>query len=171
MTFFNASRGLRIPGTDFEYMTEGAYGLIFLDRKFRRIRKVYKRRLDTDEAHCLAVFESEREAFELAARAPKVCTLIPEYFGESRAGTIIGSGGNDVTDEVYPLLSFEAEFLDGSFDKIGTVIAEERNRIVSLFHAVGIRHMTDASVRVTNQAIDKVIDFAVREIELEAQPL
>ncbi|WP_171946487.1 hypothetical protein [Hyphomicrobium sp. CS1GBMeth3] len=152
-------------------MTEGAYGLIFLDRKLGRIRKVYRRRQDADQAHCSAVFESERQAFELAARVPEISALVPLYFGQSEAGRIIDRDGKDVTGEVYPCLSFEAEYLPGTFEKIGTIDASERQRVMSLFFSADIKHMTDASVRIANGVVDKVIDFAVREIELEAQPL
>ena len=42
--FANSTRGLRIKDSDFEYLTEGAYGVIFCDRHFSRVRKIFKRR-------------------------------------------------------------------------------------------------------------------------------
>jgi hypothetical protein len=166
MSFNNASRGLQIADTAFEHLTKGAYGLIFIDRTLRRVRKVYRRQMDADEAHCTAVFDAETQAFELAISTPAVRALVPQYFGRNSAGRLVDRDGKDVTGEIYADLSFEAEFLEGAFEKIGGVAAPERERITSLFHAAGIRHMTDASVRITNGVVDKVIDFAVQEIEL-----
>jgi len=92
-----------------------AYGMISLDRKLGRIRKVYWRRHATGRAHCSAVFASEPQAFELAARVADVSRLVPQYFRQSAAGGIMDRSGKDVIDEVYPCLSFEAEYLTEPF--------------------------------------------------------
>jgi hypothetical protein len=41
MSFWNASRGLRIEETDFTYLTEGFYGVVFINKLAGRVRKVF----------------------------------------------------------------------------------------------------------------------------------
>jgi hypothetical protein len=57
------------------------------------------------------------------------------------------AAGRDVTNEVFPDLAFEAEFVDCNFQKVAVARNSERNRVVTLFGNYGIKH-TIGSVRV-----------------------
>src|SRR5271157_5431686 len=111
----NEKRGLRIRGTSFGYLTEGAYGVIFLDRDRGRIRKVYRARSDASVDHCRQVFEAETQAYERAANAPDLCELVPGGFHLCPAQTVIDLDGNVLTGEFHEDLAFEVDFLDCKF--------------------------------------------------------
>ena len=66
----------------------------------------------------------------------------------------------------YSDLGYEAAFVPGQFVKIGTVTGNEQDRIRALFRSEGIYHTIDASVVLEGGNITRIIDFAVREIEL-----
>jgi len=162
MTFANAGRGLCIAGSDYEYLSEGAYGFVFVDRKQKRIRKVYRRTHKPE--HARNVFNAEVDALKKAAVADELTTLVPEFFGLCTDVKILDREGNDVTGEVYPDLAFEAEFLDGNFQKNAIAEEGERERVFALFRNHGINHVIDTDVTVEGGSITKVIDFAVQEI-------
>ncbi len=168
MTFASGRRGLRIAGTDFVYLNEGAYGVIFVDRERRRIRKLYRVRHDADLAHCREVFTAETGAYDVASSHPELSTLIPGYFGTCQAGVIVDRANSDVTKEFHSGLAFEAEFVECPFYKIGSseVPPIEHQRVTALFHHCGIDHLIDASVCLRDGAIRKVIDFAMKDIPL-----
>jgi hypothetical protein len=163
--YANARRGLKIPGTAFEYLTEGAYGLVFVDRSARRIRKVYRTRELKDPQHLTNVFNSEVMAFKIAMKCSELTELVPEFYGICPTKDVQDHSGNSIASELRGDLSFEMEFLPGSFVKIGTIPTSESDRIQTLFFQCGIRHMSDASVLLDEERITKVIDFAVQESE------
>ncbi len=164
--FRNAERGLKIKGTGFSYLDEGAYSLVFVDRERRRIRKVYRNRSDADFDHVREVFEAETEAYAIASKADELKDLIPAYYGPVPGQTIIDASGNDVTGEFQAALAFEAEFVECSFRKAIAASHNERTRVEDLFRKRGIHHVTDISVSIVNGRITKVIDFAIKEVEL-----
>jgi hypothetical protein len=133
-----------------------------LDPKQKRIRKVYRRAHKPE--HARSVFNAEVDALRKAGQADELRKLVPGFFGLCPEMKIIDRDGNDVTGEVYPDLAFEAEFLDGNFQK--NIIAEEgeRERVFALFQKHGINHVIDTNVTVQGDKISKVIDFAVQEI-------
>ena len=162
MGFPNAQRGLRIAGTDFKYLSEGAYGLVFVDQNKKRIRKVYRYR-DGNLQHSNQVFTAEVRAYEIASANNELRILVPLYFGVRPAQMIIDSRGSDVTSEVYPDLAFEAEFIECNFQK-KLRANNEYEKICALFQRYGISHVTDISVCLRGGHIIKVIDFATQEI-------
>ena len=157
-------RGLRISGTDFVYLGEGAYAIIFADRERGRIRKIYQAGHKLD--HCRGVFTAEIGAYEIASRIPEIQSLVPSYYGHCPGCVIIDAAGTDVTKEFYPDLAFEAELVECPFQKIGTAPSTEQAIIATLFRRHGIHHIKDASVCLWDGKITKVIDFATREVEL-----
>lgn len=162
MTFANMIRGLRIPETGFQYLSEGAYGVIFVDRAAARIRKVFKQRLD--EAHARAVFDAEVEAYGLAGAASSVAALVPGGFKLFPIQSVVENAGRDVTSEFFPDLAFETDFVPGQFVKIGSLYSDESARVRRLFHEAGIQYTTDMSVTLDSEGrIVKAIDFAVSE--------
>jgi hypothetical protein len=164
--FPNARRGLHIEGTDYTYLTEGAYGIVFVDRKTGRIRKVYRAHQSAKKDHSQNVFRAETEAYATASRIPGLRDLIPMYYGVSAGQKVIDKEGKDVTTEFHPDLAFEAEFIDCSFQKLPAASQEEQTRVMGLFRKYGIQHFTDVSVCMKDGSIIKVIDFAMQEIEL-----
>jgi hypothetical protein len=162
-------RGLKLKGTNFEYLNFGAYAVIFVDRKLGRVRKVYAKQHGYD--HELEVFNCEVAAYEIASQSAELNDLIPAFYGHVRDIEIVDRAGKNVSDEFYTNLAFEAEFADYPFSKIGNCGATqaERDRVCDLFRDHGILHMSDVSVCVEDGKIEKVIDFATREIELWAQ--
>lgn len=166
MTFANERRGLRIAETGFQYLSEGAYGVIFVDGAAARIVKVYKRR--EDEAHARAVFDAEAEAYKRALAVPAVADLVPGGFRPRHVHQVVDKDGNDVTSEFFPDLAFETDFVPGEFRKIGLVDSVEAARVCRLFHEAGIEHTLDMSVTLeTDGRIVKATDFAVTELALE----
>lgn len=165
MAFQNTERGLRIKGTNFVYHSEGAYGLIFLDKSEIRIRKIYKSTQPLD--HRRKVFEAEIKAYEIASKTPELNDFVPQYFGRCTDIILIDKCGKDVTSEIDVTLAFEAEFIEGYFQKCSSfgVNEEKWNKIEEIFFNHGIYHMKDASVTLEADGIKKVIDFSVKEIE------
>jgi hypothetical protein len=163
--FVNAARGLALAGTDFVYLDEGAYGVIFLNQDAGRIRKIYRRK--HDEHHARAVFKAEVDAYIRAESSPDLVSLVPAHFQICTRQQVIDRDGNDVSAEYFAELAFEAEFVNAPFRKIGDIGGDEARRIRALFHAAGINHTTDMSVSLTDDGrISKVIDFAIEEHEV-----
>ena len=165
-SFANASRGLRIKDTDFEYFTEGAYGVVFVDRKTGRLRKVYRRKPDAPADHSQETFEAETRAFEIASTSDELKALIPEWYGRLPTQLIVDAQGNDVSGEFLCDLAFEIEFIDGDFQKFGLINPEEFERVRGLFARNGIRYLIDMSVVFRENRVYKAIDFATHEVEL-----
>jgi len=165
--FANQRRGLHILQTNFLYLSEGAFGVVFVDQIQKRIRKVYRVRSDASLDHCKRVFEAETSAYELAVKTPALQNLVPTFFGIRLGQMIRDNQENDVSKEFYTDLVFEAEFISCDFNKISSASEPERERVVKLFYQHGIRGVDDASVCLAEDGrIIKVIDFAMTEFEL-----
>ncbi|MVS99773.1 hypothetical protein [Devosia marina] len=165
MGFANDARGLILAGTDFVYLDEGAYGIIFVSRSLGRVRKVYRH--SADERHACAVFRSEIEAYARASASTELMTLIPEGFQICSPQRVFDRYGADVSNEFLPELAFEMEFVDSRFQKIGTIAQDEAQRVHALFRSVGILHTLDMSVALAEDGcVAKVIDFAMIEHEV-----
>lgn len=165
MGFPNEERGLKISGTDFIYLSEGAYGVVFIDKATRRIRKISRRRPQED--HARAVFKAEFDAYALAMKTPVLSGLIPGDFRLCDPQHVIDREGRDVSGEFFADLAFETDFVEGTFHKIGSLGNDEALRVRRLFFDAGIRHTNDISVTLNaDGVIVKAIDFAVQEHEL-----
>lgn len=163
LTFQN--RRLTIAETDYSYLDEGAYGVIFADRAEGKIIKVFKRR--QEETHVRSVFRAEIDAYHLASASTEISSLIPGDFQIVTPRNIVDSHGVDVTDEFFPDLAFQTDFVEGDFYKIGVIDSGEASRVRQLFRKTGIYHTTDMSVTVgTEGCVLKAIDFATVEYEL-----
>jgi len=170
--FANSRRGLRIEGSNFNYYTEGAYGIIFRDQEAGRICKVYRARPDVNKTHCQEVFEAEVNAYEIASKDSELRELVPAYYGTCSGLTIVDGAGTNVTQEFYSDIAFEAEFIDCDFQKLAVASRDEQARVMQLLGRKGIRHVIDTSVCLDeNGQIRKMIDFAMREIELWINPI
>jgi hypothetical protein len=167
--FWNATRGLKIRDSEFAYLTEGAYGIVFADKKRGRIRKVYRHQDDVDFQHCQKVFRAETQAYAIATNAPALTELVPRYYGLVTDLTVVDGAGKDVTNEFHADLAFEAEFVDCNFQKSRVAPDEERRRIMALFRKHGIKHTFDISVCMQNNRIRKVVDFAMKKVESRAK--
>ena len=122
--FANQMRGLRVVGTKFEYLSEGAYSVVFIDRQQGRIIKVFKAIHELD--HCKKVFDAEVEAYGIAMRTAELKERVPQFHGVRQDLRIEDRSGKDVTAEFYPDLAYEAEFIADEFDKIATSPEAER---------------------------------------------
>jgi hypothetical protein len=167
--FANERRGLRIVGSNFEYLTEGAYSIVFVNRSKGRVLKVFRATHRRD--HSADVFNAEVEAYKVAMKSNDLKALVPNFFGTQTGLKVMDKNCTDVTDEFYPNLAFEAEFIPQRFDKIAGAPLSEQERITKLFRDRGICHMSDVSVVINDGRIQKVIDFAIQEIVPEAEPL
>lgn len=165
MSFANARRGLRIRDTNFEYLTEGAYGIVFVDRAANRIRKIYRVKDEGLASHCDETYEAETQAFEIASADEHLRKLVPEWYGRRTAQVVVDQNGKDVSDEFYPDLAFEAEFISGTFQKFGAISSKEQERIAALFVERGITYVKDMSLVLSDGRVHKAIDFATKEIE------
>jgi hypothetical protein len=166
MSFPNARRGLWIKDTNFEYLTEGAYGIVFVDRTAGRIRKIYRSKHGAPASHCVETYKSEAQAFEIASADEHLRDLVPEWYGRLSAQVVVDRNGADVSREFYCDLAFEAEFIPGRFCKFGVISLEERERVGTLFIERGITYIIDTSVILEDGRVHKAIDFATKEIEL-----
>jgi len=162
----NRERGLTIANTNFKFLDEGAYGIVFVDRDDCRIIKVLARKAGP-EAHCAAVYESEAIAYSIAMKSDELRSLIPEYFGARKGLKIEDATGNDVTSEFYSEFNFELEFVLGTFVKMGQISGAVRDPVVLAFQREGIAHMIDASASLEGGRITKVIDFGMQDLEQE----
>lgn len=165
MAFPNEERDLKISGTDFIYLSEGAYGVVFIHKAARRVRKICKRRPEED--HARAVFRAEVDAYGLAMESPALAGLIPGDFRLCDPQQIIDRQGQDVSGEFFADLVFETDFVEGTFQKIGSLGSDEALRVRRMFFDAGIRHTNDMSVTLSaDGVIVKAIDFAVQEYVL-----
>jgi hypothetical protein len=165
--FANDGLGLHILETNFVYLDEGAFGVVFVDRHQKRIRKVYRVHPYASPAHCKRVFEAETCAYDVATRTPALQELVPKFFGIRSGQAIVDKQGEDVSAKFLGDLAFEAEFIAYEFLKISSVPEAERERVTNLFHQHGIRGVVDASVCLSEDGkVTKVIDFAMNDIEL-----
>lgn len=161
MPFYDQKRGLIIRGTNFKYLTEGAYAAVFSDGT--HVIKIFKS--NKEKNHCTAVFCLEVTAYAIAMGEPELRSLVPGFRTDL---TIEDSQKADVTAKFYSDLAYELDFIDGEFSKITAATQIERDRVTTLFRQHKISHMTDPSVLLSNGRIVKIIDFSVEEIELEA---
>jgi len=161
MGFLNEQRGLYVADSEFKYYSEGAYGLVFVDRAKGRILKVYRARQPLP--HSTEVFNAEVEAYKIAMKSDDLKKLVPEFFGARTGLIIMDKDGTDVTNEFYPNLAFEAEFVPGEFRKISFAPESEQKQVMELFRSHGINHAIDASITLEGEKIRKLIDFAIRE--------
>jgi hypothetical protein len=167
--FPNARRGLRILNTEYIYLTEGAYSVVFVDHNAQKIRKLFRSREKLE--HCQEVFKSEMRAYEIALKADDLKVLVPSFFGQSPGSAVVDKDGNDATSEFYPDLAYELEYIPQQFEKIGVIPQPEMERIQKMFRDRGINHVIDMSVQVESGRVLKAIDFAIEEIVPEADPL
>ena len=168
MSYYNNSRGLRIDGTDFEYIAEGAYGAVFRDSKAERIWKVYFSNRNC-ESLCRTVFQSELQAYAICYGSQMLRDLVPGGYARRKPPKIIDRAGIDVTCEFFPCLAFQAEFINGNFLKIRDLpqhLSEEASRITKLFTENCVHGVDDISVTISVQdRILKVIDFSKTKID------
>ena len=136
-----------------------------MDKTAGRIRKVAYRKYGVSDAHCREVFESEIKALKIAESSEALQRFVAAPIHAICGIKVIDGTGRDISDQFYDDLAFEAAFIPGQFLKIGTIGEHERDRVINLFKSAGIAHVGDASVIFEGQ-INKVIDFAVKEIEL-----
>lgn len=164
--FFNERRGLHIPGSDFQYYSEGAYAVVFASRSGRpTARKLFRVKAESGREHSARTFAAEVAAFELAMASDHVRTIVPEFFGQQPAERVSDRDGTDVSAEFYPDLAFDMEFIEQPFRKLVYFSAFERKRVSSILNRAGIFYTIDASACGTDDCISKVIDFSTHEIE------
>lgn len=161
-------RDLRLGEGQFVYFACGAYSLIFVDRAAGLARKVFLN--DKPRAHVEETFASELEAYAIAANSPDLVELVAGRLRLLDPQVLLDGTGKVVHDACYGDLAYEMAFVDAPFEKIGAFHGQERQRIEALFHRHGILNTRDASVAWQGDRIVKVIDFGMRDIELEAQP-
>jgi hypothetical protein len=163
--FRNQARGLAIRGTDFRYLTEGAYSVVFSNGE--RVIKLFKS--DKPKDHCTVVFGLEIAACAIAMGNRALRELVPQFYGIRGGLAVDDRDRKDVTSEFYNDLAYELEFVPGNFVKIVAAPKSEQERVVKLFQQNKINHMTDPSIILRDGRIVKVIDFAVAEVELEME--
>lgn len=164
MTFANSSRRLRVSGTNFEYLSEGALNLIFVDRMQKKVWKVARADRDIPRSHLEKVFQSEVKAYELATNSAELREVVPRFFGVERVPGIVDGSGRDVSIEVHADLAFQIEYIDGEFQKIS--MHRDYIKLAEAFRSVGIHYTIDASACFSGDRVSKVIDFATEEFEL-----
>jgi hypothetical protein len=168
--FANERRGLCISDSNFRYLTEGAYSVIFKDQDAGRALKLFKSSHPIIQS--ARVFAAEVEAHKIAAGTAELKDLVPEFFCTPTALRVEDKDGRDVTTEFHPDLAIEMEFLPVHFADILIASRNEQERIRNLFQSHDIQHMSDVSVALNEHGqIVKVVDFAVKEIVPEADPL
>lgn len=163
--FRNEARGLRVVNTGFEHLSEGVYSIVFVDCAKRRILKVFSKAQGFDFEHSKKVFDSEVEAYKIAMKASELKDLVPKFFGTRRGLLVEDKCGTDVTNEFHPDLASELEFISDDFIKINEAPGSDWEQITRAFKDRGIEYMSDASVTIKNEKIQKVIDFAIKEFE------
>lgn len=166
MPFPNERRRLKLADSNFVYLSEGAYSVVFINKAQGRVRKVF--RSNADEDHVRNVFKAEIDACRLAKKDSEVAPLVPDHFKVCCAPQIIiDKDGNDISGEFIPGLAFEMEYIDAHFQKFGSIGGKEAERVRALFNQAGILHTTDMSVCLGEDGrVLKAIDFAIEEHEL-----
>lgn len=158
----NAKRGLRIAETDFVYLDEGAYAVVFVDHIQMRVRKVYL--ASHALAHAQLVFKNERNAYAIAHSQAELRVLVPKIYEPPRSLQIVDSRFSDVTRDFYPQLAIEMDFVPGRFLKLRDYPNGEERRITDLFQRHGINYLIDSSATAENGKIATVVDFAIKDI-------
>ncbi len=119
--------------------------------------------------HCAKVFNSEYSALELAQADKSLAQLVAAPpFNRTSISRVLNEHGECISELFYLDLAFEAEYIDGKFTKFGSALdASNRQEIQGQFSEAGIKHTLDAQVKVLDNKIVKVVDFATIEIVLE----
>jgi hypothetical protein len=145
---------------------EGAYGTVFFLLDQKKAIKVYKKHRDADTDHSRQTFKSETDALRIANGSEHLRDLVPRYCGVIDVEAILDESGADITERYLTDLSFEMEFIEGRFQKLGVVSGEEYERIADLFAKEKIHYVKDACAILEDGKATKVIDFGMEEIEL-----
>jgi hypothetical protein len=167
-------KGSKLAGGNFRCLTQGAYGVIFIDDNAqpKRIRKVAYRSPDKNDEHCRKVFQAEFKAIKKAEASQCLRKLVATPFSRIDKVTVLGNQCQDISEKFFTDMVFEADYIPGLPLKIGKACPKERSRIQNLFRKEGICHTNDACVFLNEQnQIIKVIDFATHEVELCHQPI
>ncbi len=161
----NSSRGLKLAGSEYVFLDEGAFGTVFVDRLAGRVRKIL-RRTERAEEHCRLVMQTELCALIIAEQNAELTAYTAAPFSKPLPINVIDGHGVDVTAEFYADAGFESAYIYGTFHKINTVSPLNWPIVANHFRSTGIMHLEDVSVTLNNRnEVEKVIDFATRYIE------
>lgn len=156
-----------LPATNHRYLAHGSYGVVYVNRETSRIIKVAYRSRGKSAEHCAQVFGSEYSALEIAQADKHLRQLVAAPFNRTSISEVLDEHGKCISEHFYLDLAFEAEFIDGDFTKIGNAFNASNNlEIQQMFRKAGIKHTLDAQVKVIDNKIVKVVDFATKEVEL-----
>lgn len=148
----------------------GAFGLVVSDVAQKWACKVFKKCTGILPEITEEMFNSEVKGYEAASRSPIVQPYVPQFFGNVKVSRITNEHGLEVSHLYYLNFSFKMEYILGQFFKLADaqLLKGEKERVERIFTRAGILHFKDVCVTVTpDHMIEKVIDFAIREIELE----
>ncbi|QMU58542.1 MAG: hypothetical protein GKR98_10265 [Boseongicola sp.] len=155
----------RVVGTEFNFHNFGSEGIIFRDRAAGLIRKIYSSERDRKFAE--QDFKSEIEAFGIAMKSPEISASIPGKFRILDTQTVVDEKGECVSNQYFPDLAFEAEFINLRFVEIGSLPNSESSAIERKFKKVGINYTGDMAIAFSEDRLCyKVVDFKVRGQEI-----
>ena len=157
--------GQRIADTDFRYLDHGAYATVFANAALGRVRRVFRKLPDVSRDHCAAVFGAEREAYRIVQNSPNLRAVTPAYFGAPTLMKIVALDGTDVSNDYWLDLAMELELISASFVKLGSAPSLLPPEIRDAFLAIGVGHLSDASIAFVPHGGFRVIDFATHEEE------
>jgi hypothetical protein len=145
---------------------QGEYGTVFLFPDENRAIKVYVKNHNFNADHSRKTYLSETEALKTANENEILSGLTAKNYGPVQIEKIEDENGADITDKYFTDLNFSMEYIEGRFQKMGTVESNERERIISLFVDAGINHVNDACAILVEGKVTKIVDFEMEAIEL-----
>lgn len=152
-----------MTGTNFVYLTAGAYADIFVDRDAKRARKVFRLRRKRDAAD--DSFKTEIAAYVAAIGHDEVRELVPAFWGAIASPPILDDQGVDRSDHFYLDLCYELDLVEGHFQKFGVLPTSTQEELRRKFQGAGIHAIVDASVATVPDGSMKVIDFGIAGVE------
>lgn len=166
---------------------KGGSAYVLLDRTSKRAFKLFKSydhpsfdgtgkeeigSVKTNEFYT-EIFNTQRDAYELAQRSTLLKMHTPQYFGTLEIASII-ENGQDVKAYFLPSCCLQLEYIEGACEKVeylrsmGLIIDKEKKlnfklaEILEEFQSVGINYFFDASAIYNDQQF-KIIDFSTKD--------
>ncbi len=156
----------------------GAFADVFFFSNEKRVFKLFKNHKHPDvpaeRGHAedelrRLVFESEKQAYEIATVKKELRMFVPDYYGGCTVTRVGAQDGRNITGLYLLDCCLELQKLEGSCVKFESV----RNRfgyVETLFQQAGINHTKDMSAFLGSDGIGiRLIDFAMQDVYAETE--
>jgi hypothetical protein len=145
----------------------GVYGTVFFVDDQLAVKVFKKHRTPEENDVAVKTFNSECEAYEIAARSDQISKYTKHFHRKVVVCEIVGEDGTDKSDHYLLECAYSMTRLHGTSQKIGTFESSKYQWLKDDFKEHGILYMEDCSLFLDdNEKLESVIDFGVNGFEL-----